>query len=294
MGRGVFYYGTDPLPIGTVVALYRCLLVRSTRFTSWLARGMVDASVDSSYWRNYTVSLRFDDSEGTEWLCLPVGDDEANIANGEASWFSLGKLSKQAVKQALAALNRKILVDWTVQYNAAAAGEHLRHVGNLRNFGPYFNEPSGEAQGQGDAALPNVDVRAHGALHCGPKSSYCGIMLATATTRPIHQGDELVWCYGQAFERHYTVSTACKERPAMGPATRHQHAAYLLSRGGTVGRTERWEFHENCVALGLADGSRGTHIDRLFEVWDEDVSGTLERHEIEAGVVNLIEEMELK
>lgn len=189
-----------------------------------------------------------------------------------------------ACADASAAPVRKPIVDWQLDYDASVVAESHLAPTRHRALAHLFNEPVGDD-------LPNVNVRAHGAYHCG-KSSYCGIAMATATERPIKKGDELVWCYGALYKRHYEVSSACRAREstAIGPKTKLEHATDVLTRGQYVGKVARHEFHQNCEAIGLAGGEGGREmIDHLFDEWDQDESDYLEVHEVEKGVASLEE-----
>jgi len=193
-GRIVQYNERGSLNVGSLIALYRCLLVRKDRYESWMAKGTVSALVDVSFWRNYTIVLEFSDSDH-EWLGLPVGD-------GGDAWWKLGSLSRSDTSRAQLALNQQILVDWQAHADPSLVSDRRLPSAKLQMMAHLFNEPEGDA-------LPNVDVRAHGAYHCGAKRTTCGIMLATRVVRTIRTGDELVWCYGKYYTRHYEVSTAC-------------------------------------------------------------------------------------
>lgn len=282
-GRVVTYAESKTLPANTIVSLYRCLLIRGDRYERWLEDGTIPRSVDR-FWRNYTIELRFDDVPQQNWLCLPVGD----VNGGSDTWWVPGKLSKPALAVAMAALRGKALVDWhrTAEPSAVAADTPEHAAGRRVHFLSHlFNEPIGDVE-------PNVNVRAHGAFHCG-RRSYCGIALATTTTKELQFGDELVWCYGQFYTRHYAVSSACKERVLIGPPTRLQHATQVLSRGSLVGRTAPHEFLANLETLGMDANNEQSHqmLQYLFKTWDVDQSGYLERDEIERGVLQLEDEL---
>ena len=99
--------------------------------------------------------------------------------------------------------------------------------------------------------------------------------------------EALTWCYGQTFTRHYDVSAACKERrprSLLGPPTRHEHAAESLTRGEQVGKADRHEFRANVAAMGLVTADAAGMSARLFDEWDTDRSGYLERSEALRGV----------
>ena len=308
-GRFVYSAHAQTLQAGTLVGLYRCLLVRTKRFEKWQREGLVHAGVDD-FWRNYTVTLRFDDSPKREWLCLPVGDAKGS---DEDDWWTLGSLSTPALQSALAGLNARQLVSWQRAYDPAQVSDDSLPSSRLLSLAHIFNEPTGEDE------PPNVDVRAYGAFHCG-KKSYCGIMMAAAATRPIRLGEHLVWCYGEGFTRHYAVSSHCLKAQttttaqeeaeeeveddglppplptpeADGPRSRHDQATELLTRGKLAGKAAKHEFRQNCAAVGLAeadseDGRR--FADELFERWDSSSDGYLERHEVEAGMKRLAAEM---
>ena len=124
-GRAVHYHDKTPLPIGSLVALYRCLLVRTSRYESWLADGTVQPGVDD-FWRNYTITLRFDDKPEREWLCLPVGDSSSSSSSSSSTWWSIGKLSKQSLALALAALNQRTLGEQHARTCTRASATHTR------------------------------------------------------------------------------------------------------------------------------------------------------------------------
>lgn len=276
-GRSVHYVDQSPLLVGSLAALYRCLLVRHDRFESWRASGEVTEEANT-FFRNYSVALRFDDSDH-EWLCLPAGDDPAD---GSKSWWRLGALSKKAIRRARSALNQRILCDWRRHADPQLVSDMRLPSGRLRMLGPLFNEPEGNAP-------PNVDVRAHGAYHCGSHFA-CGIMMVTEVVREIRQGDELVWCYGPQFHRHYNVSMACTShgQPTLSEsasvASRIERAAAVLTRGQE--RVERHDFKEACTELGweMRGEDSSEMLDQLFVSWDRDESNALERREIMAGL----------
>lgn len=280
-GLGRQVHAGEPLSAATLVALYRCLLIRVDRYNAWRANGTIDDGADL-FWRNYTIELRFDDLPDRKWLCLPVGD-----AEGTAQWWQIGRLRKQSLGAALEALNMKVLVDWRLQYDPHIVSAPQLPSGRLQALAHLFNEPSG-------ASAPNVNVRAHGAFHCGSKRSVCGIALASETVRNVEAGEELTWCYGADFLRHYEVSSACPlmapsaSAGGLSPPARHVHATNALLRGRHQGKVAREEFHENCAALGMAaaDSSR-TLLDSLFDQWDADGSDYLERAEVEEGIARL-------
>jgi len=178
-------------------------------------------------------------------------------------------------------LNQRTLVEWQRHASPKLGSDNIPSTSPLRMLAPLFNEPS-------DGNNPNVDVRAHGAYHCGQRS-VCGIMLVSRAIRQIDQGDELVWCYGPHFRRHYKVSTACTSgahsHSAPQPSQAHLHrAAAVLLRGHA--RVERRAFKQNCMALGWANEGDGAPemLDELFDSWDADRSRSLEHDEIMSGL----------
>lgn len=282
-GRGVFYTGNSPLAAGTLVGLYRCLLVRSDKYLSLMRKGRVSRQADE-WISNYTFSISFDDSP-RPWFCLPIGESDGS------SWWQSGLLSKAALSKALAALNMRLLVDWQMHYDWSSFEKGFEST-PLRTLAPLFNEPSGDR-------LPNVDVRARGALHCGERRRYCGVMMASETLSTIQPGEELVWCYGDHLDRRYAVSTACQTQKPFGPWTKHEHAAEQLIRGRLPGRVDRHEFRQNCAAAGIAGGieeegmdealkmdsdERRDFADALFKRWDANKDKYLDRDEVERGV----------
>ena len=202
-GHGVFYAGSAPLPAGTVVSLYRCLLVRSDVMRAWRDEGVVSKEA-WRFWRRYTVEVSGDEDGRhlwrDQWQALPVGDVGALDS---PSWWRHGELSERAVGRALEAINARRLVDWR-------RPAHSPSLGTLLFNAHMINEPS-------DDAAENVEGL-HGS-RCAESAEevrWCGAVLRAKTSRELQPGQELLWCYGEGYERDYRAGATCLDDASRG------------------------------------------------------------------------------
>ena len=125
-GRGVFFAGAYPLPAGTTVSLYRCLLVRGDVLKQWRDDGTMSAAA-WSFWRAYSVEVS--SSSGGQlwrdtWQALPIGEMGGLDS---VTWWKHGQLGDAAVGQALLAINARRLVDYRRPAHSPTLGTLLVH-----------------------------------------------------------------------------------------------------------------------------------------------------------------------
>ena len=142
-GRGVFYAGAESLAAGTVVSLYRCLLVRADVLRAWRADSTVSADA-WAFWREYAIEFAGEGGQRwtDQWMALPglrrcgsdpissyrrlcssqrlaahaFGSDATAVGDaGELdapSWWRHGTLSGDALGGAMGAVEARRLVSW--------------------------------------------------------------------------------------------------------------------------------------------------------------------------------------
>jgi hypothetical protein len=157
-------------------------------------------------------------------MALPVGDVEKGP--DDATWWVQGRISQDKLDEAVSALNAKILVDWR---RLAAGSSGQLHMFNAHKL----NEPSagGEIGINGELLDEEEENISHltgsgcsptrGSAPAAASSStdsaqtsdkeeqFCGAAFEAKTSKNVYPGDQLVWCYGQSYERKYRVAQTC-------------------------------------------------------------------------------------
>lgn len=208
-GRGlsVFYAGRAPLASGTLVGLYRVLMIRKDRFARLVMIAAMDSGSDVSeafdFWQRYTIKLRSVVTHGagegasedaSVWLAIPVGERPGDAMR----WFKPGALDDAQLALARDAYFRRLLVDWKTGRRDSRSGAILGSNAHL------FNEPTGEEPDTVDSISgPTCDVTYGASVHA------CGVLLEARTKREVAPGEELVWCYGSTYKRAYAAGRAC-------------------------------------------------------------------------------------
>lgn len=228
-GRGVVYSGTGPLPADTPLAVVRCLLVRGDAYDEYMAN---TSARSRAFWRRYSISTHINERA---WHCLPVGD---LIAYGEATWHREGTIEGENLLAAWQALGEDTLVEWQRHATwhprgtaspptiasivsrppsgtGAAAGAPIQ----LLTAGHLLNEPSGDEQPTVRWEWSNKE-RSSGQCDSSTER-WCGALLLARSSRTLHHGDELMWCYGRNYARDYEVGLACSDPASrwIGPRT---------------------------------------------------------------------------
>ena len=220
-GRGlsVFYAGENELPAGTVAALYPCLMIRHDLLMEWQDAGRLDIET-AEFWDSYSIDAMFPaaaDSRATHrWYCAPVGE-----LPDAAPWFTMAELDEAEVGRAVQALNSKVLHDWR--------GDALyRGKWRLPRSAHRFNEPSA---GDAPSSIEHISDWPSGGYARGEggpcsllraEARVCGTVLEARTRRALRPGEELAWCYGGGYTRHYRASAECTRRRGGGTRMREQ------------------------------------------------------------------------
>mmetsp|Transcript_33526 Transcript_33526/g.98787 ORF Transcript_33526/g.98787 Transcript_33526/m.98787 type:complete len:311 (+) Transcript_33526:251-1183(+) len=210
-GRGAIYLGEEMLLPGTTVGLFRALLVRKDVLYKWIDDGTMAENVWQDFWKYYSVEFTSESNEDekitgttTSWMAIPVGD--VDKGPDDATWWIQGPISDDRFEEALTSLNAKVLVDW----RRLAAGDK----GQLYLFNAHIiNEPSAGGGVDMDGELLHEEEKENiSHLHgsgCSDGLMYCGAVFEAKSSKNIHPGEQLLWCYGKGYARRYPVSQMC-------------------------------------------------------------------------------------
>jgi len=212
--RGVVYASSDPLPAGSTAALYRALLVREDAWGEWVADGTIEKGVWGEFWSAYAVKFtgEVDSGAGTSedevggkyaWIALPAGDVGEDLDG--PTWWEHGLLEEAQVNMALQAINKRLLVNWNRLAGGGDSGGFIFFNGHI------INEPSPGTDGTFDdeenishLAGPSCDM-----FEGGEGARWCGVAFEAKTSQTIYAGEQLLWCYGEAYQRNYPVAKIC-------------------------------------------------------------------------------------
>lgn len=186
------------------MGLYRALLVRKDVLYGWIDDGTIANGVWQTFWKYYSVEFT---SEGTStatlWMAIPVGD--AGKGPDDTTWWVHGPITKDNFEEALISLNSKVLVDWR-RLAAGADGKFYLFNAHI------INEPSAGGGVDMDGELLQDERENIGHLHgsgCSDGLMYCGAVFEAITSRSVHPGEHLLWCYGKNYARNYHVAQMC-------------------------------------------------------------------------------------
>lgn len=196
-GKGLVYVGEKSLVPDTTVALYRILLVRKDVWRSWLEDNTISLDLWNSFWMAYTVEFSGEVDDDHTWMGLPVGDLGTV---DEPTWWSYGELSPHQLQQALEAIHRKILVDFRRIGKGISSKTQSLHYFNAH----LINEPSSNEHEEEEENISHLTGSG-----CPGTLKYCGTAFEAKTSREVHPGEQLLWCYGNTYKRNYSVSETC-------------------------------------------------------------------------------------